>query len=115
MARPGKKVSDISAAVQHHAESHGYSVVREYTGHGVGREMHEDPQVPNFVSPDTLKLDEPLRPGMTLAIEPMVVAGRPKTRVLMNGWTVVTADGSLAAHSEHTVVVTEGEADILTI
>ena len=114
-ARPGKKVSDISAVIQRHAESHGYSVVREYTGHGIGQDMHEDPQVPNFVSPQTLKSDEPLRPGMTLAIEPMVVAGKPKTRVLMNGWTVVTADGSLAAHYEHTVAVTEGQADILTI
>jgi methionyl aminopeptidase len=114
-ARPGKKVSDISGAVQRHAESHGYSVVREYTGHGVGQDMHEDPQVPNFVSPQTLKADEALRPGMTLAIEPMVVVGRPKVRTMMNGWTVVTADGSLAAHFEHTVAVKDGEADILTV
>ena len=115
VARPGKKVSDISGAVQRHAESHGYSVVREYTGHGVGQDMHEDPQVPNFVSPQTLKADETLRPGMTLAIEPMVVIGRPKVRTMMNGWTVVTADGSLAAHFEHTVAVRDGEADILTV
>ena len=76
--------------------------------------MHEDPQVPNFVSPQTLKADEPLRPGMTLAIEPMVVIGRPKVRTMMNGWTVVTADGSLAAHFEHTIAVTATGADILT-
>jgi len=114
-ARAGRKVSDISSVIQRHAESHGYSLVREYTGHGIGQDMHEDPQVPNFVSPQTLKSDEALRPGMTLAIEPMVVAGKPKTRVLMNGWTVVTADGLLAAHSEHTVAVTAGDADILTI
>ena len=114
-ARPGKKVSDISGVIQRHAESHGYSVVREYTGHGVGQEMHEDPQVPNFITSQTSKADEPLRPGMTLAIEPMVVAGKPKTRVLINGWTVVTADGSLAAHYEHTVAVRVGDADILTV
>ncbi len=115
-ARPGKKVSDISRAIQRHAESHGYSVVRDYTGHGIGRDMHEEPQVPNYVSPATLRTDEPLRPGMTLAIEPMVIAGpKPQTRVLLNGWTVVAADSSLAAHFEHTVAVTEDGADILTV
>jgi methionyl aminopeptidase len=112
--RVGKKISDISGVIQRHAESHGYSVVRDYTGHGIGREMHEDPQVPNFVNSATLKADERIRRGMTLAIEPMIIAGGPKTKLLSNGWTVVAADGSLAAHSEHTVAVTDSEAVILT-
>ena len=107
----GKRVADISRAVQNHVESHGFSVVREFVGHGVGRSMHEDPQVPNFVDG---KSSPKLRPGMTLAIEPMVNAGLPGVKILNDGWTVVTQDGSLSAHFEHTVLITEGESEILT-
>ena len=107
----GKRVADISRAVQNHVEGHGFSVVREFVGHGVGRSMHEDPQVPNFVDG---KSSPKLRPGMTLAIEPMVNAGLPGVKILNDGWTVVTQDGSLSAHFEHTVLITEGESEILT-
>lgn len=111
-AVPGRKVADISGAIQRYVEGHGYSVVREFVGHGVGRKMHEDPQVPNFVEQG--KHSERLRPGMTLAIEPMVNAGGPEVKLLDDGWTVVTKDGSLSAHFEHTVLITEGEPEILT-
>jgi methionyl aminopeptidase len=104
-------VTDISRAIQTYVEANGFSVVREFVGHGVGRTMHEEPQVPNFVDP---KCNQRLRPGMTLAIEPMVNAGRPEVKVLKDGWTVVTQDGSLSAHFEHTVLITEGEPEILT-
>jgi methionyl aminopeptidase len=104
-------VVDISRAVQNYVEHNGFSVVREFVGHGVGRTMHEDPQVPNFVDG---KRTEKLRPGMTIAIEPMVTAGLPGVKVLNDGWTVVTLDGSLSAHFEHTVLITEGEPEILT-
>jgi methionyl aminopeptidase len=107
----GNRVTDISRAIQHYVEGNGYSVVREFVGHGVGRTMHEEPQVPNFV--DT-KSNQRLRPGMTIAIEPMVNAGRPEVKILKDGWTVVTQDGSLSAHFEHTVLITEGEPEILT-
>ncbi len=107
----GHRVVDISRAVQTYVESHGYSVVREFVGHGVGRSMHEEPQVPNFVDG---KSSPRLRPGMTLAIEPMVNAGAPDVKVLKDGWTVVTKDGQLSAHFEHTVLVTEAEPEILT-
>lgn len=110
-AVPGKRVTDISRAVQNYVESNGYSVVREFVGHGVGRSMHEEPQIPNFVDP---KNNQKLRPGMTLAIEPMVNAGLPGVKILNDGWTVVTQDGSLSAHFEHTVLVTEAEPEILT-
>ena len=110
-ARSGAYLEDISAAIQLYVESNGFSVVREYSGHGIGREMHEEPQIPNFgISGQGPKL----RKGMTLAIEPMVNAGGWQTRVKDNGWTVVTADGSLSAHFEHTVAVTDGEPEILT-
>ncbi len=112
MARVGNETKDISLAIQHYVEAQGYSVVREYTGHGVGRNMHEDPQVPNWW-PQRQKnrnwRSYPLRPGMTIALEPMVITGRPETRVLDDHWTVVTADGSLCAHTEHTIAVTDGE------
>ncbi|HHY93620.1 MAG TPA: type I methionyl aminopeptidase [Firmicutes bacterium] len=111
MAVPGNHLSDISHAVQTYAEKNGFSVVREFVGHGVGREMHEDPQVPNFGPPG---LGPVLRPGMTLAIEPMVNAGGPEVVVLGDGWTVVTADGSLSAHFEHSVAVTTDTPLILT-
>ena len=110
-AVPGKRVGDISRAIQNYVESNGYSVVREFVGHGVGRRVHEDPQVPNFVDS---KCNQKLQPGMTIAIEPMVNAGLPGVKILKDGWTVVTQDGSLSAHFEHTVLVTEGEPEILT-
>ena len=110
-AVPGNRVTDISRAVQNYVEGNGFSVVREFVGHGVGRSMHEEPQVPNFVDP---KSNQKLRPGMTLAIEPMVNAGQPGVKILKDGWTVVTQDGSLSAHFEQTVLVTESEPEILT-
>src|SRR5437867_1798154 len=110
-ALPGKRVVDISRAIQNYVEGNGFNVVREFVGHGVGRSMHEEPQVPNFVDGKT---SPQLRPGMTLAIEPMVAAGLPGVKILNDGWTVVTVDGSLSAHFEHTVLITEGEAEILT-
>ena len=110
-AKAGHRLGDVSHAIQVTVESHGYGVVRDYVGHGIGREMHEDPQIPNFGQPGRGPL---LRPGMTLALEPMVTLGDYRTRVLEDMWTVVTADGSLAAHFEHTIAVTNGEAEILT-
>src|SRR5207249_3592508 len=110
-AVPGNRVSDISRAVQNYVEGNGFSVVREFVGHGVGRTMHEEPQIPNFVDG---KASPKLRPGMTLAIEPMVNAGRPEVKILKDGWTVVTQDGKPSAHFEHTALVTEGEPEILT-
>ncbi len=111
-SRAGSRVGDVSAAIQKYVESHGYSVPREYTGHGVGREMHEEPQVPNWGRPGR---GPALRPGMTYALEPMVIAGRPKMRVLDDHWTVVPASGALTAHFEHTIAITEGDAEILTL
>lgn len=111
-AKAGARLGQISAAIQTHAERNGFSVVREYVGHGVGRGMHEDPQVPNFGPPDRGPL---LQKGMTLALEPMVTAGDWQTKKDSDGWTVRTADGSLAAHFEHTIAITEGEAQVLTL
>ena len=110
-ARPGRRLGDVSAAVQRHAERAGFGVVRSFVGHGIGRELHEDPQVPNFGEPGKGPL---LRPGMVLAIEPMVTMGHWEVRVLKDRWTAVTEDGSLAAHFEDTVAVTEAEPDVLT-
>jgi methionyl aminopeptidase len=110
-AVPGGRVVDISRAIQNYVEGNGFSVVREFVGHGVGRSMHEEPQIPNFVEG---KSSPKLRPGMTLAIEPMINAGAPGVKILNDGWTVVTQDGSLSAHFEHTVLITEAEAEILT-
>lgn len=107
----GKRITDISRAIQTYVESNGFSIVREFVGHGVGRSMHEEPQIPNFVDP---KSNQKLRPGMTLAIEPMVNAGLAEVKILNDGWTVITRDGSLSAHFEHTVLVTEGEPEVLT-
>ena len=112
MMRAGNKTGDVSAAIQQYVESQGHSVVREYTGHGVGRKMHEGPQVPNYGTPGTGVL---LRPGLTIALEPMVLVGGPQTRVLANRWTVVSADGELTAHFEHSVGVTTGDPLILTV
>jgi methionyl aminopeptidase len=110
-ARPGNRVSDIGHAVQAHVEAHGFSVVREFVGHGIGQKMHEEPQVPNYGQPGH---GPRLAEGMVLAIEPMVNAGTANVKVLADGWTAVTKDGSLSAHFEHTVAVTAGEPWILT-
>jgi methionyl aminopeptidase len=109
-ARPGATLGDVSAAIQGYAESRGYSVVREYTGHGIGREMHEEPQIPNFGLPGTGPL---LKKGMTLALEPMLNVGGWRTRVAEDRWTVLTADGSLSAHFEHTIAIKD-EPEVLT-
>ncbi len=108
---PGNRVGDIGAAVEHVVTAAGFGLVREYVGHGVGRRLHEDPQIPNYGPPGRR---EALRPGMTLAIEPMVNLGAGATRALDDGWTVVTADGSLSAHFEHTVAITEDGHEVLT-
>jgi methionyl aminopeptidase len=107
----GARLGDVSAAIQKYAESRGYSVIREYTGHGIGREMHEEPQIPNFGEKGTGLV---LERGMTLAFEPMVSVGDWRTRVGSNHWTVSTADGSLAAHFEHTVAITDAGPEVLT-
>lgn len=111
-AREGYRISDISRAVQHEAESAGYGVVREFTGHGVGRELHEDPEVPNFVSQNR---GVRLIPGMTIAIEPMINMGTWKIKVHRDGWTVSTGDGLLSSHHEHTVLITSGDPVLLTL
>jgi methionyl aminopeptidase len=108
----GNRTGDVSAAIQNYVESRGYYLTREYTGHGVGRQMHEGPQVPNYGKPGT---GMPLKAGMTIALEPMVLVGTAETRVLPDQWTVVSADGSLTAHFEHSVAVTEGKPLILTV
>ncbi len=110
--RPDNRVGDVSAAIQEFVESSGFNVTREYTGHGVGRQMHEGPQVPNYGTPGRGQI---LRTGMTIALEPMVLVGTSQTRVLPDQWTVVSADGSLTAHWEHSVAITDGEALILTL
>jgi methionyl aminopeptidase len=110
-ARAGGRLGDISAAIQRYAEARGFSIVREYTGHGIGREMHEDPLVPNFGEPGT---GPELKKGMTLALEPMLTTGGWRTKVGRDNWVVSTADGSMAAHFEHTIAVTGGQAEILT-
>ena len=111
-AKAGNHLHDISAAIQAYAESYGYGVVRELVGHGIGRALHEDPQIPNF-KPAGRGIK--LRPGMTLAIEPMINAGRPDVVWLDDDWTVVTSDNSLSAHYENTILITEGEPEILTV
>ena len=111
-ARSGNRVSDIGHAVQEYVESHGFSVVRSFVGHGVGANLHEEPEVPNFGSPGR---GPRLVRGMTLAVEPMVCAGHYDVKVLRDKWTTVTADGSLSAHYENTVLITDGEPEILTV
>lgn len=111
-AKRGQRVSDISHAVQKHVESNGFSIVRSFVGHGVGARLHEEPEVPNFGPPGR---GPRLLPGMTLAIEPMVNVGTYEVRVLKDRWTTVTADGKLAAHYENTVLITDGEPEILTV
>ncbi|HHT9110224.1 MAG TPA: type I methionyl aminopeptidase [Candidatus Brocadiaceae bacterium] len=110
-----EKLSLISRTIQDYVEKNNYSIIRNYTGHGIGRCMHEDPQVPNFVSKSLLEADEILMPGVTIAIEPMICMGKCDTDVLNNKWTVVTRDRRLSAHFEHTIVVTENGAEILTL
>jgi methionyl aminopeptidase len=111
-ARAGNRLGQISSAIQAYIESRGFGVVREYVGHGVGRQMHEEPQVPNFGPADRGPV---LKKGMVLALEPMVTAGDWRTKQLDDHWTVVTADGSLAAHFEHTIAITDGEPEVLTV
>jgi len=111
-ARLGNRLGDICSTVQRHVEQNGYSVVREFVGHGIGRELHEEPQIPNFGEPGHGPV---LKPGMVLAIEPMVNAGGPAVRVLADNWTAVTADGTLSAHFEHMVAVTSNGPDVLTL
>ena len=112
VAYPGVRLGDISAAIQHYAQVRGFSVVREYTGHGIGQEMHEEPQVPNF---GRLGEGPELKRGMALALEPMVNVGSWRTRLGSDHWVVFTADGSLSAHFEHTIVITDGEPEVLTV
>jgi len=112
--RPGRRWSDIARLIQHFVEKNGYNVVREFVGHGIGRGMHEDPKVPNFVTAEQLTGDFLLRRGMTLAVEPMVVAGRRDVDLYRDGWTVFTVDRMPAAHFEHTVAVTDTGVDVLT-
>ena len=111
-AKKGNRVQDISHAVQTYVESNGFSVVRSFVGHGVGRQLHEEPEVPNYGNPGR---GPRLLPGMTIAVEPMVNVGSYDVRVLKDGWTTVTADGKLSAHYENTVLITDGEPEILTV
>ena len=110
-ARPGYRVSDISKAIQAHAESNGFGVVRELTGHGVGRQLHEDPEVPNFYSPHARQR---LQAGMTIAVEPMITQGRKEVWQLDDGWTITTRDGKPAAHYENSIAITDGKPILLT-
>lgn len=111
VAREGNRISDVGHAVQQYVEQRGFSTVRDLTGHGIGREMHEDPSVPNFGTPGH---GIRLRSGMTICIEPMIAAGDYHVKTLRDGWTVVTADGKLASHYEHTLLITEGEPELLS-
>lgn len=112
MARAGNRIGDIGSAVQRYVELHGFSVVRDFVGHGVGTSLHEAPEVPNFGTPGR---GIRLMPGMTLAIEPMVNVGKPDVKVLPDGWTVITRDGSLSAHFEHTIAITSDGPQIMTL
>ena len=112
VARPGNHIGDIGAAVQRFVEANGYSVVRQYVGHGIGRDMHELPQIPNYGTPGQGNM---LKPGYVIAIEPMVNVGRPETRVLDDDWTVVTSDGKLSCYFEHTIAITDSGPEVLTL
>jgi methionyl aminopeptidase len=112
--KPGRYWSEIAGMMQNHAENAGFGVVREYVGHGIGRQMHEDPKLPNYVSSELLRNDLLLRKGMILAVEPMVNLGTHRVKVLKDGWTVVTADKKPSAHFEHTIAVTDNGAMVLT-
>ena len=111
-AKSGQRLSDISHAIQQYAETRGYSVVRDFVGHGIGKQLHEDPQVPNYGLPNRGPV---LKPGMTLAIEPMINVGSKTVKVLADQWTAVTSDGSLSAHFEHTILITEDACMLLTV
>ena len=111
-AKPGNHVGDVSAAIQKYVESFGYNVARDFTGHGIGKGMHEDPAVPNYGIPGTGAL---LRPGMALAIEPMILEGKKETRILGDGWTVKSRDGKLTCHYENTIIITEEGNEIITL
>lgn len=111
-AKPGNRVGDISAAIQHYVESHGYNVARDFTGHGIGKNMHEDPSVPNYGIAGTGPI---LQKGFTLAIEPMILEGRKDTRVLGDGWTVKSKDGKLTCHYENTIIITDEGNEIITL
>ncbi|HEY0728022.1 MAG TPA: type I methionyl aminopeptidase [Pyrinomonadaceae bacterium] len=110
--RPGKHLGDIGWAVQEHAEANGYTIVRDYVGHGIGRRMHEDPQIPNYGRPG---LGQKIKAGYVFAVEPMVNLGSHHTKVLADGWTVVTVDGQPSAHVEHTIAITEEGPEVLTL
>jgi methionyl aminopeptidase len=112
--KPNKKWTEVARLMQYHVERNGFSVVREFVGHGVGRTMHEDPKVPNFVTQEHLRGDFRLRPGMTIAVEPMVTMGRRDVELLDDGWTVVSKDRMPAAHFEHTIAINEHGADVLS-
>ena len=114
LMRPGVRWSDVARRMQKHVEGQGYGVVQEFVGHGIGRTMHEDPKVPNFITPEQLKNDFVLRKGMTIAVEPMVVIGGRKVNTLEDQWTVVTKNGKAACHFEHTVAITDDGVDVLT-
>lgn len=114
MARPGVRWSQVAARMQDRAESAGFSVVRDFVGHGIGTRMHEDPKVPNFVSEELLAEDILLTEGMVIAVEPMINAGGYAVRTLGNGWTVVTKDGKCSAHFEHTIAIVKGGCEVLT-
>ena len=111
-AKPGNKVGDISAAIQHYVESHGYNVSRDFTGHGIGKNMHEDPSVPNY---GTAHAGALLQVGMALAVEPMILEGKKETRILGDGWTVKSRDGKLTCHYENTIIITEEGNEIITL
>ena len=111
-AKPGNRVGDISAAIQHYVESHGYNVARDFTGHGIGKSMHEDPAVPNYGIAGTGPV---LQKGMALAIEPMILEGRKDTRILGDGWTVKSKDGKLTCHYENTIIITDEGCEIITL
>lgn len=112
VSRPGNRIGDLGHAVQQHVEAAGYGVVRDFVGHGIGTQLHEDPQIPNFGQPGRGK---PLKAGMVIAIEPMVNIGGPEVYILSDGWTAVTVDGSLSAHWEHTVAITEDGPEVLSM
>ena len=112
LAKPGNRIGDISNAVESYVGKFGFSVVKEFQGHGIGKDMHEDPGVPNYGRPGK---GPKLEPGMTICIEPMIIAGKPDIWELDDGWTIATQDGSLAAHYENTILITENEPKVLTI
>jgi methionyl aminopeptidase len=114
LCRPGKRIGDVSHAVQSHAESHGYSVVRAFVGHGIGRQMHEDPQVANFTIDGKPDSGKRMKTGLVIAVEPMVNAGTPEVEVLDDNWTAVTKDRSMSAHFEHTIAITDEGPWVLT-